>query len=104
MFEGHRYLTRGVAESLPPDLIAAIWNIVDNRKANPHPPLDYLQVFDVVSLTGASDCPSIVRIVNTQELPPHLVVRLCRVSETLNVSVWVIDSGAYCTMLLPHEY
>ncbi|MBP1157686.1 hypothetical protein JOE45_003478 [Paenibacillus sp. PvR098] len=66
--------------------------------------MDYLQVFELSTQQFAGI--KIQRIVHRQEQPPYkkswqwdsgqLPVR--------DVTVWIVDSGPYCTMMLPSEY
>jgi hypothetical protein len=95
MFDGKKYLTRGVDRAIPLEVQIFMWQCIDNLKVEK----DYLQVFDLSVEDGMQ------RVVHKQEVPEY------RHSYTLSVSgpvhdvrVFVIDDGEYSTMLLAEEY
>ena len=97
MFEPNkpRYLTRGVDESILPELRVFMWAMIDNMPE----PKDYLQVFNLYIVDG-------VQIVkHSSEQPEYEMLYVFpEIEEPVTVKVYVIDSDDYCTMLLAEEY
>jgi hypothetical protein len=98
-----RYKTLGIDEAIGPELQRMLWNLIDMRLKQ-KAPLDYLQVFELHSQRFAGS--RIQQIVHRQEQPPYRKIWQweCRSKQVHGVTVWVMDSGEYCTMLLPTEY
>ncbi len=103
MFTSDRYVTRGVNEVVPIELQRMLWNILEKRQERGDK-LDYMQVFELS--TEWVDGEPIQKVVNRQEQPFHEEVIYLDHTENLaiGVTVWVMDSGEYATMLLPEEY
>ena len=105
MFEKNTYITRGINESLPLELISLLWLKVQGVKDRK---LDYLQVFKFNNVGTVQE--PILEVKWSQEVPKH--------EESFRVKgivleevekVWIICSGEgtddeYSTMLLPEEY
>ena len=93
----NRYITRGVNEKVDLSLQILLWNLVDDLKVEK----DYLQVF---KLSRVGD---IINIEHTQEVPEYkLFIKVNAEDLEFNeeIKIYVIDSGAYSTMLLSEEY
>ncbi|MCY9664913.1 DUF960 domain-containing protein [Paenibacillus alginolyticus] len=104
MFPKHaRYMTRGVRETISLDIQDALWAIID-RNLGEGKAMDYLQVFSLTIVH--TDNQIIQRIRQRQEEPERKQkYDLTGIAEPVSgVTVWIIDSGTYCTMLLPNEY
>ena len=105
MFEKNTYITRGINESLPLELISLLWLKVQGVKDRK---LDYLQVFEFKNV-GTLESP-ILEVKWSQEVPKHeesFKVKGIKLEEV--EKVWIICSGEgteeeYSTMLLPEEY
>lgn len=95
MFQNQRYLTRGVQDTIPPELQLLMW---DALEAVPEPK-DYFQVFRIFVLNG------IQRIEHEQEQPPYKREYLLPTIENpITAKVYIIDDGDHSTMLLAEEY
>lgn len=101
-FSSDKYATKGVSERVPLDTQLALWSILDKRKQRGDT-LDCLQVFDLTIELVDGEPLQVVR--NRQEQPPHEETIYLDVTEPVEgITLWVIDSGEYCTMLFPNEY
>ena len=98
MFKNERYLTVGVANTLPPWLIFMLWDAIDNMKT----PVDYLQVFSVS--WEETDGVSYLTVVHTQENPEYKQTYTVITDEKVTAKIFVIDDGDHSTMLLAEEY
>jgi len=98
-----RYKTRGIEEAISEHLQNALWAIVDHDLAEGKE-LDYLQVFEL-SVSRANGMP-VQQVRQRQEKPKRSRLYIIpEIQRTVSgVTVWIIDSGTYCTMLLPEEY
>jgi hypothetical protein len=98
-----RYVTRSVNDSICPDIQSAIWSIID-RNVSEGKVMDYLQVFTLTIVHA--DGQVYQRIRQKQEQPERKrKYDLSGISEPVSgVTIWVIDSGDYCTMLFPGDY
>lgn len=94
MFGKERYMTRGVAEHIPPGLQMELWGMIDRL---PHP-RDYLQVFYLSNGEGMQ------KIVHMQECPPVRNTKLVKAMQPIWGKVYVVDDGSHATMLLAEEY
>ena len=103
MLSSDRYVTRGVNEVVSCELQLLLWSILDKRQERGDQ-LDYLQVFELSA--EWVDGEPIQKVLNRQEQPFHEEVFYLDHTENLaiGVTVWVMDSGDYSTMLLPDEY
>ncbi|HBZ83234.1 MULTISPECIES: DUF960 family protein [Brevibacillus] len=102
-FCSDRYVTRRVNEVLPFELQLLLWGILEKRQERGDQ-FHYLQVFEL-SAEWVDEEP-VQKILNRQEQPFHQEEFYVNHIEnlTIGVTVWVIDSGEYATMLLPEEY
>lgn len=102
MFSSEKYATRGVSERVPLDIQLALWSILDKRKERGDT-LDFLQLFELTVEHVDGEPLQVVR--NRQEQPPHEETFYLDVSKPVDgITIWVIDSEQYCTMLFPNEY
>lgn len=93
--EKKRYLTRGVDETIPPELQLFMWQAIDQMTQ----PKDYLQVFEL-SESGGLQC-----IHHTSEQPEYeMTYILPTVENPIIGKIYCIDDDDYCTMLLAEEY
>ena len=104
MFEKNTFITRGINESLPLDIITILWMKVQNTKNRK---LDYLQVFELKNTSSNGE--QVVEVKWSQEVPEHTESFVIRGTTTSVEKVWIICSGEgtdqeYSTMLLPEEY
>ncbi|MBY0055138.1 hypothetical protein H7K32_26695 [Brevibacillus agri] len=102
-FSGDRYATRGIADRIEPTIQMALWQAIEVRKARGDE-LDYLQVFELS--VEMVDGEPLQKVLNRQEQPEHREsFYVDGVQEPIGgVTIWVMDSGTYCTMLFPDEY
>ncbi len=101
MFDGPKYITRGINDELPPVIIWLLWGLIQERKdagAN----LDYLQVFQLRRTIEADG--TILQIEHSQEEPPYQASYSFATHEAVNAKVYVIDDVSHATMLLAEEY
>ena len=103
MFDVPRYATRQVVEQVGLELQLAFWTAIELR-AEQGQEMDFLQVFSL-SVEWADGEP-LQKVLNRQEQPQQDVSFYVNGVETLldGVTLWVMDSGTYCTMLFPEEY
>lgn len=103
MFDANRYLTRGIDNSIPPELVVFLWQLIDERKIIGHE-LDYLQVFNLSS-TIDQHGEILQKIEHIQEEPPYQATYTVKVTgEPVHAKIFVIDNIATVTMLLAEEY
>ena len=97
MFNNNRYITCGIATTLPQEIIALLWSLIEELPA----PADYLQVF---SISYADDDNPHLTIVHSQEQPEYMAVYEVKTTEKINTKIFVIDDETHSTMLLAEEY
>ena len=106
MFKKNLYITRGIDESIPKEVINLLWSLLHEHEGKRE--LDYLQVFVLKTLQTKSGKSLLVKW--TQEQPAYsLDIYFPNITTDLDTKVWVICSGEgteeeYSTMLLPEEY
>ena len=101
MFEGEKYITRGVNESIPIELQLFIWEAIANMPA----PKDYFQVFDLKIEN------SMQVIHHYSEQPEYDKIYILTVVERpITAKIYIIDDyfededKHISTMLLAEEY
>ena len=94
MFNNSRFLTAGVAATIPEFLQLFMWQCVDRLPDE----RDYLQVFELKPFGGMQ------QIRHTAEQPEHQMLYMIPCDEPVAAKVYVIDSDTYSTMLLVEEY
>ena len=97
MFNNNRYITCGIATTLPQEIIALLWTLIEELPA----PADYLQVF---SISYADDDNPHLTIVHSQEQPEYTKTWIVPFNEEINAKIFVIDDTTHSTMLLAEEY
>lgn len=101
-FNSQRYVTRGVNETVSPELQLTLWALV-NEQVRSGLEMDYLQVFDLS--IGDIHGRKVQKVVHRQEQSVRSKVTLLPgIRKPVTMTVWIIDSGDYATMLLPSEY
>ncbi len=99
MFQGKRFVTRGVTDTIPLEVQMFLWSLLDDLIAKRVVELDYLQVF---KLSGEE---AKQKIIHSQEMPDYQAVyQFDNVVSPLNSKLYVIDNSTYVTMLLCNEY
>lgn len=93
-FRNPRFLTAGVAATIPEFLQLFIWQCIDRLPDE----RDYLQVFRLEPFGGMQ----LLR--HTSEQPEHQMLYMLPTDEPVTTKVYVIDSDTYSTMLLAEEY
>ncbi|MHB1454368.1 MAG: DUF960 family protein [Saccharofermentanales bacterium] len=100
MFESDKFITRGVADQIPPGLQAFMWKSIGGI---PCASRDYLQVFRLSACRQG--CSVQQEIVHTQEQPEYSARYLMgSCTRPVCAKVFVIDDTTHATMLLAEEY
>ena len=94
MFDGKKYITRGISENIPLEIQIILWDMVLSMPVKK----DYLQIFEL------STNENILTVKHSQEVPPYEKIYKFIVLETINEKIYIIDDGDYSTMLLADEY
>lgn len=94
MFNNPRYLTAGVAASVPMYLQLFLWQCIDRLPEE----RDYLQVFRLEPFDGMQ------QIRHTSEQPEHQMLYMLPTDNPITAKIYVIDSEEHSTMLLASEY
>lgn len=68
MFNNPKYMTKGIADQLPPELQLYLWQMIANLNRR-HMTLDYLQVFKLDTITIGGQL--LQQITHTQEMPSY---------------------------------
>lgn len=99
MFRSAKHLTKGVQSSIGLDLQILMWSMIDQWRDKIE--LDYLQVFElsIVEENGIL----FQKIIHSQEESEYREENFYKIADPVNGEVWIMDSGEYCTMLLPEE-
>ena len=97
MFQNERFITRGIADELSPELQAILWRLIDEMDVQGK---DYLQVFKL-SGSGSEQI-----IIHEQEQPEYKQEhRLELVGTPIFVGkIFVIDDTDHSTMMKASEY
>lgn len=101
VFEGKRYVTRGIWRLLDLELQAYLWRTVETFRAS-GAEMDYLQIFDLELVTQEGRL--IQKIIHRQECPQYRQEYLLWVLRPVEARVFVIDGKDHVTMLLTREY
>ena len=97
----NRYVTRGVNEEVDIRLQLIMWSMIDKLNDEGNVELDYLQVFKL-----RKEGNKIV-INQSQEVPEYSCtyeIGLEDIQIDDEITMYVIDSGEYSTMIFPSEY
>ena len=93
-------MTRRIADSIEFDMQVLLWEMIDQLKVDKIEQ-DYLQVFEI---RGVGDGCTIK---HSQEVPGYTKTyefKGIRMQAGLEMTIFVIDSGEYSTMLFADEY
>lgn len=102
LFNGPKYITKGINEDLPAILVMYLWNLIEKRKKDKVIPMDYLQVFTLSC--EVENEKEILVITQSQEVPPNQkTYKLCHFPKAIG-KIFVFDSGEYITMMFAYEY
>lgn len=93
---GQRYITKGIDESVPFDLVTFMWSVIDELKATRK--LDYLQVFTLKANK------KIQVIEYHKEVSSYSKTYNILYENPIVAKIFVIDDGDHETMLLAEEY
>ena len=94
VFDNNRYLTCGVDSAIPLELQMFLWGCVERMPA----PKDYLQVFEL------SSAGPMQAITHSSEEPEYRMTYLIPSDTPITETLYIIDDGDHCTMLLAEEY
>lgn len=96
MFNGQRYLTKGVQEQVSIPLQVTLWLMIENLKIE----ADYLQIFEIEQISDNQ-----IKITHRQEEPQFesVTVKSGKIASA-HLKIYVIDDQDYSTMLLADEY
>ena len=99
VFDGiqNRYITKGIAETVPGEIIVFIWEMIESMETRPR---DYLQIFRFTRIGEG------VALTQEQEQPEYknTVMLLGNFDIPAGITVYVIADESNATMLLSEEY
>ena len=95
MFENPKYITRSICTEIPSWLVILLWNQVAMMQI---PQKDYLQIFRLTKTERGQ------HIIHEQEQPPYKEELIVPCKDAVDAKIYIIDNGAYSTMLLAEEY
>ncbi len=101
-FDGQKYVTKGITETLSPDVQLFLFMCVEIMHGKTAGQLDYLQVFKI-DTSGEGDS-RMLHIRHEQEQPDTKMDYVLPVNEEINCKVYIIDDIDHVTMLLAEEY
>lgn len=98
MFDNQRYMTIGIKNTIPAELVILMWTMIDELRENGQC-LDYLQVFKLTESNGKQ------HVLHSQEVPQfqqEMVFEMLK--RPVQAKIFVIDDQTHSTMLLASEY
>ena len=98
--EMKKYMTRGVQECIPFDLVVLMWQMYDRCKEEINP-CDSVHVFKLKRLEGEVLNQEIT---HKQEVPEYERTYVINIDHPITEKVYVIENEDYVTMLLANEY
>lgn len=102
MFNGARYLTKGISTQVDIRLQIFMWNLIDELIKDENMKVDYLQVFNIYKKGNK------ILIEHKQEVPEYRKIyelpNAGDIEVDDDIKIFVIDDGPYSTMLLSYEY
>ena len=98
--EMEKYMTRGVQECIPFDLVVLMWQMYDRCKEEMNS-CDYLHVFQLKMLEGEVLNQEII---HQQEVPEYERTYVIAVERPITGKIYVIENDDYVMMLLANEY
>ena len=99
MFDKEKYLTRGIAETVPFEVQFLLWGMIED--ARKQTALDYLQIFRLKIETVNNVLNQ--QILHKQEQPPYSASLTFPCTSPITDKIYVIDDGDYSTMLFASE-
>jgi len=103
VFNGKRYMTRGIMLEVEFDLQMILWALIDSLKKNEEIETDYLQIFELEPLEEGKNGANI-RVIHKQEREPYERMHKFRVANPVAGKIYCIDDGSHSTMLWSWEY
>jgi hypothetical protein len=107
MFEGQKYMTRGVQQEIELNIQIIMWGLIEDLRKKENFKVDYLQVFDlqIEKIEGIR----FQKITHKQEVEPYSSTKMFRAIKPMNAKIFVISGmdenrQEYSTMMLSHEY
>ena len=101
-FDGKKYVTKGIAETLPPDVQLFLFMCLNIMHDKTTGQLDYLQVFKLE--TTGKENSKLLHIKHEQEQPKVHMDYVMPTEIEINCKVYIIDDVDHVTMLLAEEY
>lgn len=95
-----KYMTRGVQECIPFDLVVLMWQMYDRCKEE----MDSCDYFHVFQLKGLEGEVLNQEITHKQEVPEYKRTYVINIDHPITEKVYVIENEDYVTMLLANEY
>lgn len=95
-----KYMTKGIQESIPFDLVALMWEMYD-RCQEEMESCDYFHVFHLKSFQGEGLNQELI---HQQEVPKYERTYVMVVDQPITEKVYVIGNDEYVMMLLANEY
>lgn len=102
MFEGKRYITTGINDSIEIDLQLYMWQLIDDLKVKKNFKIDYLQVFELHAVMIDDIVVEILE--HRQELEPYKKEYKILLVGPVNAKIFVIDDYEQSVMMLSEEY
>lgn len=102
----NKYITRGIANSLPISLQKQLWQLVSKRENEQSKELEAIDYFHIFQFNMHNDQ---LYIKHKQERPEYIKIHKANYSKDLNINkVYIIREDdvdlSYYVMLLPEEY
>ena len=98
MFNGRKYVTKGIDETLPPEIQLFLFSCIDAMCIKTDGNLDYLQVFTLE--TVKNDDILLLHIHQKQEIPEGSIEYILSIDTEIHCKVFLIDDIEIVTMLL----
>lgn len=99
MFSGAKYVTQGVKVEIPQFLQNILWYMIETMEVTEK---DFFQIFKLSHLEVEGKSKQ--KIIHSQELNDYYKEYVIDVQSPVNASLYVIDNGDHCTLLLAEEY
>jgi hypothetical protein len=99
MFNGDKYITKGISATIPEFLQLTLWYIVETMAIKEK---DYLQVFELSEVIQYGKIKQ--KIIHFQEQPKFKKKFVITTKETITEKIYIINDGKNSTMLLASEY
>ena len=101
-FDSKKYVTKGIAETLRPDVQLFLFMCLNIMHDKTTGRLDYLQVFKLE--TTGEESGKLLYIRHEQEQPEAHMDYVMPTEIEINCKVYIIDDVDHVTMLLAEEY